>query len=186
MNSVAEDLMGLKIASGCEYMRRVGEGVPKWVEVADRREGDWMVPCVVLEGGTIVYPKSPKGELVQVCSDYDVGMVATPYAWSSICPPRMLGIYGSGVVSEDLLKSAIHVIKVASKANPPVVAAEVDDASSEKPKRKADAPAADGEKPEKKPKADSAVEKKEKAKTTSTSSPSARSAEVIDLTKEDD
>ena len=126
------DLNDLKIASTCEYMRRVGQGVPKWVEVADRREGDWMVPCVVLEGGTIVYPKSPKGELVQICSDHDVGMVATPYAWSSICPPRMLGIYGSGVVSEDLLKSAIHVIKVASKANPPAEAAEVDDASAQR------------------------------------------------------
>ena len=56
---------------------------------------------------------------------------------------------------EDLLKSAIHAIKIASKVHPPAEAVEVDDVSSEKLKRKADAPAA--EKPEKKPKADSAV-----------------------------
>lgn len=176
------DPNGLKIASTCEYMRRVGEGVPEWVEVADRHEGDWMVPCVVLEGGAIVYPKSSKGELVEtMCCGDETGMVAPPCAWSSSPKPDM---YGSGVVSEDLLKSAIHAIKVASKVSPPAEAAEVDDASSEsseKPKRKADAPAA--EKPEKKPKADSAVEKE--AETTSTSSPSAR-PEVVDLTKEDD
>ena len=171
------DLIGLKIASRCEYMRRVGEGVPEWVEVADRREGDWMVPCIILEGGVIVYPKSPKCEIVETegCGE-ECGLVAHPYAWSSSGPPRMFGVFDEYThVSEGLLKSAIHTIKIASKVNP-----------SEKPKRKADDPAADGETPEKKPKADSAVEKKEKAKTTSTSSPSARSAEVIDLTKEDD
>lgn len=175
------DPNGLKIASTCEYMRRVGEGVPEWVEVADRRKGDWMVPCVVLEGGAIVYPKSSKGELVEtMCDGDDIGMVAPPCEWSS-----SPGMYPSGVVSEDLLKSAIHVIKVASKVSPPAEAAEVDDASSEsseKSKRKADAPAADL--PEKKPNADSAVKKE--AKTTYTSSPSACSPEVVDLTKEDD
>ena len=84
-------------------------------------------------------------------------------------------------MSEDLLKSAIHVIKIASKCvkNHPADAAEADDdASSENPtKRKADTPATNGEKAAKK-----------KSKTTSTSSPpSARSpVEVVDLTKEDD
>ena len=182
------DLIDLKVASTCEYMRRVGEGVPEWVEVADRRQGDVMVPCVVLEGGAIVYPKSPKCELIEsmACGE-DTGVVAPPYAWSSSGPPNprrmwgMFGIPGSGVVSEDLLKSAIHVIKIASKCvkNHPAEAAEADDdASSENPtKRKADTPATNGEKAAKK-----------KSKTTSTSSPpSARSpVEVVDLTKEDD
>ena len=62
-------------------------------------------------------------------------MVAHPYAWSSSGPPRMFGVFDENThVSEDLLKSAIHAIKIASTANPPKEAAEVDDTFSKKAK----------------------------------------------------
>ena len=111
--------------------------MPKWVEVADRREGDWMVPCVVLEGGTIVYPKNPKYQLAETGGGgEDACSFAPPYAWSSSGPPKsgFMERYESGVASKHLLNSAIHAIKVASKTNPPAEAAEVDDTFSKKAK----------------------------------------------------